>query len=130
MAKKLQVPVVEILDALEVLCTLGIIKRTDTSYKKILKYVYYSDRNMEAKKILADHVLITTQVLGRLNPDTPEVGSFYRTGFISSNRELARSFFYKMEELIKDFIIQSSKEESDTVYALSLSGVEVCKEKE
>ena len=66
-------PVVEILDALEVLCTLGIIKRTDTSYKKILKYVYYSDRNMEAKKILADHVLIT-------NPSVGSIESGYTRG--------------------------------------------------
>lgn len=132
-AVRLGVSVKEIVDALETLEKLGIIQRTENGYKKILKYVYFSDRDMNPFEICADHVLISTQILGRLNPGNPEVGSFYRTGFVASTKSQMRKFFLKVEELMKELLIESQapptsselKNESQEIYAFTLSGIEL-----
>jgi hypothetical protein len=115
------------LEALEGLERLGIIRHTSKGYKKILKYIYFTDQNLEPKKILSDHVLISTQILGRL-ANTNYQKSFYRTSFIGTTEKKFREFCQKMETTIKDFLIDSSQGRAEKVYALSLSCVDLTKD--
>ncbi|MCH2534061.1 MAG: DUF4423 domain-containing protein [Bdellovibrionales bacterium] len=126
MAQKLDVSIEEILKSLDILESLGIIKKTpEGGFKKILKYVYYTDRNMVPEHVLADHVLISSQLMSRLKPRDDKRGSFYRTSFVATNIELAKKYFLKIEQTLKDFLIESAQSESDTVIACSFSGVEL-----
>lgn len=124
-AEKLNVRYAEVIKALEGLERLGIIGRTKTGYKKLLKYVYFSDRDLDPKAVLSDHVLISTQIMGRLNPLNPKIGCFYRTGFVATNQDIAKKYFLKMEALMKDFLMESANCSADTVYAFTLSGVDI-----
>jgi len=125
LATRLRVPIGEIVEALEGLEKLGIIRRSADGYERILKYVYFSDRDLDPSQVLADHVLISTQILGRLDPRNPELKSFYRTGFVASNEKSVRKFCKQLEEIMKTFLMESAAESSDGVYALSFSSVEV-----
>ncbi len=124
-AKKINVNLEEVVDALEGLEKLGIIGRTPQGYKKLLKYVYFSDRDLNPKAVLADHVLISTQIMGRLNPANPNLGCFYRTGFVATNQELAKKYFSKMESVMKEFLMESANCAADSVYAFTFSAVDV-----
>ncbi|OQW49224.1 MAG: hypothetical protein A4S09_03920 [Proteobacteria bacterium SG_bin7] len=124
-AKKINVNLEEVVDALEGLEKLGIIGRTPQGYKKLLKYVYFSDRDLNPKAVLADHVLISTQIMGRLNPANPNLGCFYRTGFVATNQELAKKYFTKMEAVMKEFLMESANAAADAVYAFTFSAVDV-----
>lgn len=130
MANRLNVSIYEIDIAIKGLIELGIIRQTDKGYVKILKYVYFSDRDLNPELILKDHVLISTQILGRLNPRKKEQPSFYRTAFIASNKALAKEYFYKIETTIKEFMIASAQSTQDRVFALSFSAVGVDHEQE
>lgn len=128
MAEKLDVSIEEIFKSLDILESLGIIKKTPLGeYKKILKYVYYTDRNMVPEHVLADHVLISSQLMSRLKPRDEKRGSFYRTSFVATNIDLAKKYFLKIEQNLKDFLIESAQSESNTVIACSFSGVELTK---
>lgn len=124
-AQRLNITVDEVVSALEGLEGLGIIRRTPSGYEKVLKFVYYSDRDLEPKSILMDHVMISTQILGRLDPIQTDIPSFYRTGFIATNKELTKDFFNKVEQLFKEYMEASSESASDMVFAISLSGIDV-----
>lgn len=124
-AKKLNVTLEEVIDALEGLEKLGIIGRSTNGYKKLLKYVYFSDRDLDPKSVLSDHVLISTQIMGRLNPANPNVGSFYRTGFVATNQDLAKKYFLKIESVMKEFLMESANCSADAVYAFTFSGIDV-----
>ena len=124
-AERLNIRFSEVIEALEGLERLGIISRTKTGYKKLLKYVYFSDRDLDPKAVLSDHVLISTQIMGRLNPLNPKNGCFYRTGFVATNQDVAKKYFLKMEAVMKDFLMESANCSADTVYAFTLSGVDI-----
>ncbi|MCB0367148.1 MAG: DUF4423 domain-containing protein [Bdellovibrionaceae bacterium] len=125
LAARLRVSVNEVVEAFEGLEQLGIIRRTAEGYERVLKYVYFSDRDLDPGQVLADHVLISTQVLGRLDPLNPELNSFYRTGFIASNEKAVRKFCRQMEEIMKAFLMESAAESADGVYGFTFSSVEV-----
>ena len=125
LAKQMGVPVNEVVEAFEGLEKLGIIRRTAEGYVRILKFVYFSDRDLDPSQVLADHVLISTQILGRLDPLNPELNSFYRTGFVASNSRAVRKFCGQLEELMKAFLAESADEVADGVYGFSFSSVEV-----
>ena len=130
LAKQLGVTVNEVVEAFEGLEKLGIIRRTAEGYERVLKFVYFSDRDLDPSQVLADHVLISTQILGRLDPLNPELNSFYRTGFIASNEKAVRRFCGQLEELLKAFLTESAEGVADGVYALSFSSVEVSGQKD
>ena len=125
MAEMLSAPLAEVVEAVEGLEELGIIQRTEQGYRKILKYVYFSDRELEPQSLLQDHVLISTQVLHRLHPTDPTKKSFYRTGFVASTESLVKEFCIKMEFLMKEFIESSNKAKPDRVVAFSFSNVKL-----
>ena len=124
-AKKLNITLEEVVDAIEGLERLGILGRTKTGYKKLLKYVYFSDRDLDPKTVLSDHVLISTQIMGRLNPGNPKMGCFYRTGFVATNQDVAKKYFLKIESIMKEFLMESANCSADTVFAFTFSGVDV-----
>ena len=124
-ANRLGTSVDEVILALIGLQKLGIIKKTETGYEKLLRYDYFSDCDLDRKTVQEDHVLISTQVLARLNPLDPNTGSFYRTGFVATNRELATKYFTKVENILKEFLMESANSNSDAVFALSFSGVNI-----
>lgn len=125
LAQKLSIAIEEVVEGLEGLEMLGIIERTAQGYKKILKYVYFSDRDIDPMSVLADHVLVSAQILSRLNPRNLNKKSFYRTGFVASNEELVRDFCLQIEALMKTFVEQSAKCEADRVVGFSFSNVKV-----
>ncbi len=125
LSQKLNVALEQIVEGLEGLEALGIIERTAQGYKKILKYVYFSDRDIDPKSVLADHVLISSQLLSRLNPRSSNAKSFYRTGFVASNETLVREFCIQVEVLMKEFVEKSSKSVSDRVVGFTFSNVKV-----
>lgn len=127
-SKKLDVTVTEVVEALEGLEQLGIIERTASGYRRILKYVYYSDAHLDPISVLGDHVLISSQILSRLHPTDPNQKSFYRTGFVASNEARVKDFCLKVETLMKEFIEESAKEPSDRVIGFSFSNVKVTRE--
>lgn len=127
-SKKLNVTVREAVEAIEGLEALGIIERTPNGYKRILKYVYYSDAHLDPMSILSDHVLISSQILSRLHPSDKNQKSFYRTGFVSSNEALVKDFCLKVEALMKEFLEASAREPSDRVVGFSFSNVKVTRE--
>lgn len=122
-AQKLDISLDEAVSALDTLEKLGIIRRTEAGYEKVLKYVYFSDRDLDPMAVLADHALISTQIMGRLDPSNPTVGSFYRTGFVASDRKRMKEFFLKLEQLMKEFLVESNGATNEDVYAFTLSGV-------
>jgi hypothetical protein len=122
-SEKLNAPIHEIHLALEGLEKLGIIRHTPSGYKKILKYIYYTDQNLDPKKLLSDHVLISTQILGRLTQTDQK--SFYRTSFIGTTEKRFIEFCLKIETTIKDFLIESTQTKAEKVYAMSLSCVDL-----
>ena len=126
-AERLNAPIQDIVVALEGLEKLGIIRRSANGYKKILKFIYYTDKNLEPNKILSDHVLISTQILSRLAHSRPGQ-SFYRTSFVGSTEKKFKEFCAKVENLMKEFLIDSSQTPSEKVYALTLSGADLSKE--
>lgn len=124
-ADRLSVTVEEVVFALEGLEALGIIRRTSNGYEKVLKYIYYTDRDLDSTAILKDHVLVSTQILGRLATKSVVRPSFYRTAFYASTIEQARAFFLRIEDLMKQFMVDSASQASDRVFAVTLSGVDL-----
>lgn len=127
-SEKLGVSLEEVVDAIEGLEILGIIERTTYGYRKILKYVYFSDRDLDPVAVLSDHMLISSQILSRLNPFNKEQKSFYRTGFVASNEENVKEFCLKIEILMKEFLEKSSKAKCDRVVAFSFSNVKMSRD--
>lgn len=127
-SKKINVSVQEVVEAIEGLEALGIIERTANGYKRILKYIYYSDAHLDPMSLLGDHVMISSQILSRLHPTNPNQNSFYRTGFVATNATLAKDFCLKVEGLMKEFIEASAKEPSDRVVGFSFSNVKITRE--
>ena len=125
LASRLAVSIPEVVEALEGLCKLGILKKSESGYERILKYVYFTDRQFEAKKLVSDHVLISTQLLSRIKPS--EKNSFYRSSFLATSQVRLTSFLSELEGLMKDLIIKSSNDKSDCVWGLSLSAAELAK---
>jgi hypothetical protein len=95
-SEKLNAPVHEIVHALEGLEKLGIIRRTQNGYKKILKYLYYNDKNLDPVRLLSDHVLVSTQILGRLVHSSGGAASFYRTSFFGTTEKKYRELCQRM----------------------------------
>lgn len=127
LADRLGVAIPEVVEGLEGLCKLGIIRRGEQGYQRILKYVYFTDRQFEAKKLVSDHVLISTQLLSRIKP--AQANSFYRSSFLATSEARLTAFLKDMEGLMKELIIKSSQEKSDAVWGLSLSAAELAKTK-
>jgi DNA-binding MarR family transcriptional regulator len=125
MAQGLDVDISVIVEALEGLEEMGILRRTEGGYERVLKFVYYSDRHIEAKKLHGDHVLISTQILSRLDPNQKTGQAFFRTGFLATNREIAAKYLGRMESLLKEWILESDTTEKNELVALSLSAVDV-----
>jgi hypothetical protein len=119
----------EISQALIGLEKLGIIRRTKNGYKKILKFVNYSDQNLDAKKLIADHINISTNILNQLTTKKREQ-TFYRTSFVGTTEKKFKDFSKRMENLLKDFIIESSHSTPEKVYALTFTSIEITTEKE
>lgn len=127
-SKKLGVSVKDVVEALEGLEELGILERQVQGYRRVLKYVYYSDAHLDPMSVLGDHVLISSQILSRLHPTDPNQRSFYRTGFVASNEKLVKEFCLKVELLMKEFLEASAKEPSDRVVGFSFSNVKVTRD--
>ncbi len=125
MAQRLGVSEDSICEALSGLETLGIIRKVKGRYEKVLRYIYLTDREISPEVIAKDHVLISSQILGRLDPYDVEKPSFYRTGFFATNLEAARRFCKEVERLMKEFMMESSSIETDRVFAVSFSSVDV-----
>lgn len=124
-AKLLGVPLEEILLALHGLEKLGIIKRTEYGYEKILKFVYIKDEDMESKNLVGEHVLISTQILSRLRPFDEHQANFYRTSFLASNRSRVKKYCETMASALQELVQDSSGDECDGVYAISLSSLNI-----
>jgi hypothetical protein len=95
-----------------------------TGYKRVLKYVYFSDRNLNPQKLISDHVLISSQIMSRLAPN-PDAVNFYRTSFIGTSEKKAKEFCVRFEALVKEFLVESSQSTPDSVFALSVSLIDV-----
>lgn len=124
LAAQLNVTVEQVVEALEGLVELGIIRRTTDGFSRVFKNVYFSDRQLNPKALLVDHMLVSTQISGRLDAFNNK-GQFYRTGFVATNRETMNNFCEKLDALMREFLEESSKAEADTVFAMTFSGVEV-----
>lgn len=130
MAEVLGTTIEEVVHAFEVLENLSLIKRTHTGYQKNIQNVYFNDHDLNPKSILSDHVLISTQIMGRLDVANEDQASFYRTGFFASNRQLVKEFCLEMERIMMSFIARSQREEADGVYSFSFSKVQVTQDEE
>jgi hypothetical protein len=117
----LNVGVEEVLDALEGLQSLGIIKKSDDRFERVLKYVYFSDRDLDPRQTLSDHLLVSGQILNKLAPQG--VPSFYRTSFVATSSLLLRDFYLKAEALMVELIENSNKQKSTDVVGITISGV-------
>lgn len=126
-SRMLGVSPLEVMEAIDGLEKLGIIRREGEGYVKVMKYVYFSDRALNPQKVMMDHVLVSSQLLHRLSAQDPEQKSFYRTGFVATNEKLLNDFSSKMEALMKEFLEQSSREPSTHVVAFTHSSLTLTK---
>jgi len=124
-ANRLRVSLGEVVDAMDGLEKIKIIRRTQTGFEKNVQTIYFSDRDLDARSLLADHVLITTQLNGRMDPLDPQGDCFYRTSFIASNKASVRKFNKKIELAMLEFLRESETIKADTVYGVTFSSVDV-----
>lgn len=123
MSDRLSVSKAEVAQALEGLEGMGIIRKTASGYERILKYVYYSDRDLDRGNLMQSHVLITQQILNRLDPAADRLPVCHKTGFLSSNASCTEEFHEKLTRLLKEYLQKSSLEKPDNVYAFSFSNL-------
>lgn len=122
-ALKLNVEVEQVVEAFEGLLRLGIIRRALNGYERVFRHVQFSDRQLNPRRVLADHVLINTQIMGRLDPAATHRPQYYRTSFLATNQQLLKDFCVKVDTLLKELIEESNKKPSDGVFAIGISGV-------
>lgn len=117
----MKVGVEEVLEAIDGLENLGIIRKSSNGWERVLKYVYFSDRDLNPIQTLTDHLLISQQIQTRLVPQG--VPSFYRTSFVATSNVLLRDFYLRVEALMAEFIEASNKQSAKNVVGLTFSGV-------
>lgn len=117
----LSVKVEETLEALDGLHDLGIIKKTGERWERVLKYIYFSDRDINPVQTVTDHLLISGQLQNRLTPKGNPC--FYRTSFVATSNVLLRDFYLRVEALMAEFIETSNKQTATGVVGLTFSGV-------
>ena len=125
--RKLKISKQEIDWALNSLTHLGIIERTGLGLRKILKYIYYPNNAQNIKKSIADHALISTEILNHLQ--TKEHNQFYRTSIVATDNENVKIFINEMDQALKSFLVRSESGPKNAVYGLSITGSELLNNK-
>lgn len=126
-AERLSAPLAEVISALEGLQTLGLVQFNGQRYQKLGDLVVLMDRDLDPQAILADHVLISTQMLGRLRPRDENQKSFYRTSFLASNTVLVKEYCQELDQALRRLIQKSESCQPDQVYGLSVSLMSISK---
>ena len=124
LSQMLNSSVQDVVQSLETLEKLGIIVKTESGFKKILKYIYYPDRALNKKKSIEDHVLISTQILNKLSANSKSK-NFYRTSFVATNTELVRQFTDDYDKLLRKFLMDSENTTKDSIYSMTSTGIEI-----
>jgi hypothetical protein len=119
----LKVSVEDILEATDGLENLGIIRKNGKGWERVLKYIYFSDRDINPMQTLTDHLLVSQQIQNRLVPEG--VPSFYRTSFVATSNLLLRDFYLRIEALMAEFIEASGKQSAKNVVGITFSGVNI-----
>jgi DNA-binding Lrp family transcriptional regulator len=113
----------KVVEAIEGLITLGIIKRTTDGFAIAKKDFSFSDLgeiNRESR--IDSNILLTQQISQKRNYVSP---GFDRTSFVSSNKELTTELFEKISELITDYRKKSLESHKDGVYSLAVIATDI-----
>lgn len=121
LADLLKVDEQEVKGALDLLEQMGVIKKNGDKYIKIIKFVSFSDSYLDKQKLAENHSIVTQKLLREIFTSTYAQGGFYRSSFLATNKVLAEKYMHLLEDLLKDFLIQSEKSEKDTLFALSIT---------
>ena len=123
MSESLRFSVKDSVHAIETLEKLGILRKTELGYRKVLKYIFYPHQGHNSRKSLEDHMIISLQILNRMKKNSKEK-NFYRSSFVATNENLVQELTQNIDDLLRNFLMASEKAEKNSILALSISGVE------
>tara|TARA_B100001248_G_scaffold259530_1_gene245734 strand:+ start:2739 stop:3293 length:555 start_codon:yes stop_codon:yes gene_type:complete len=127
-ARKLGLPINEVVDAMEGLHQLGIVGRDSDGnfYPKKLQIIMDSEV-LSRKVIASNHQLVSQQVLNRFDPESED--NFFRAGYYMSNRELMEELRDNIKEAFRIFREKSkTAEKRDRLYGVTVVGTNILNE--
>lgn len=115
-AKRLNVSVEKVVEALEGLERLGHIKRIGSTFEKVADLVSVDSKQITKEQLITIHSRIAPQIISKLDSTAK-----FTTQFFLGNRELLEEFAPKFSALIDEMRDRGLQQRSSDVTAMELS---------